>query len=61
MPTEKTKGLTVQEAADAIGVSVRTVRRWISIGMPTDVEHRGLQRIRRIDLEVCREWLKDHR
>lgn len=46
--------LTVEEFAEAEGVSVRAVRKWIKDGMPTQ---RGPHDDLIIDIEEAEQWL----
>lgn len=47
--------LTAEQLAERIGVSVRTVRRWVA---DTDIPHRRVGDVLRFVFEEVDEWMK---
>lgn len=52
---ESTEFLTVAQFAERLGVSRRTVDRWLEEGLPCSVRRGGVVRI---DLGIARDWLR---
>lgn len=50
-----------KELAKELGVSPRTLWRWIDKGMPHVMEYKGLRPIMKFDIEQVKEWLKQQR
>lgn len=51
-----TQRMTTDEVAQAMGVTVRTVRRWVAAGCPRQWQTR---RYYTLDLAEVREWLQN--
>jgi len=53
--------MNAREVAQAIGVSYTAIYRWVSQGMPYQLEPKGIQMVMRFNLHEVRAWVDTQR